>query len=149
MDKDLKLKKKKLLNIKDEKFINFIKKQKKLLKLKKKTISNDAIKLFYDEPTNFFKNHEKLLYNTSYYDDCNNSIFAHYFNVLYNISMDNNYSNSEIYLSNFNSFFKFHGKFLTIQDLALETPLHKIAKFRNKDFFITYFNKLKDINAVN
>ena len=149
MDKDLKLKKKKLLNIKDEKFINFIKKQKKLLKLKKKTISDDVIRLFYDEPTNFFKNHEKLLYNTSYYDDCNNSIFAHYFNVLYNISMDNNYSNSEIYLSNFNSFFKFHGKFLTIQDLALETPLHKIAKFKNKDFFITYYIKLKNIDAVN
>ena len=149
MDKDLKLKKKKLLNIKDEKFINFIKKQKKLLKLKKKTISNDVIRLFYDEPKNFFKNHEKLLYNTSYYDDCNNSIFAHYFNVLYNISMDNNYSNSKIYLSNFNSFFKWHEKFLTIQDLALETPLHKIAKFRNKDFFITYYIKLKNIDAVN
>ena len=149
MDNIFQLKKKKFVKKEREKIKNFIKRQKKLTKLKTKPISNDTIQLFYDKPKNFFENHETLLNNTSYFDESYNSIFIHYFNVLYNISKNNNYSNSDIYLSNFDSFFKFHGKYLTIQDLALETPLHKIAKFRNKEFFITHYKKLKDIGAIN
>ena len=136
---------------KHKELIIFRKTQKKKLKSKKqlKNISNNVIQLFYGDPKNFFENHVTLLKNTSYYDESNNSIFAHYFNILYNIYLKNNNSNSEIYLSKFNSFFKEHGKYLTIQDLALETPLHKIAKIRNKKFFFTYYNKLKEINIIN
>ena len=105
--------------------------------------------LFYNEPKKFFENHKTLLNNTSYYDELGNSIFAHYFNVLYNIFINKDYSYSEIYISNFNSFFKFHKNYITIQDLSLETPLHKIAKFENKIFFITYCNKLRDIDIIN
>ena len=97
----------------------------------------------------FFEKHKTILNNTSYFDECDNSIFAHYFNILYLIFTKNKISNSQIYLTNFNSFFLFHGKYLSIQDLALETPLHKIVKLRNKCFFLIYYDKLKEIGVVN
>ena len=101
MDKDSKQKKQKFLKKKDENIKNLIKKHKQLLKLKKQAISNDTIRLFYDEPTNFFEKHETLLNNTSYYDETNNSIFDHYFYILYNIFINKHYKNSGIYSSNF------------------------------------------------
>ena len=129
--------------------LTYLKIIKKLKKLKKQPIPNDIIKLFYDEPKIFFEKHKTILNNTSYFDECDNSIFAHYFNILYLIFTKNKISNSQIYLTNFNSFFLFHGKYLSIQDLALETPLHKIVKLRNKCFFLIYYDKLKEIGVVN
>ena len=140
-----------------QKFLNKINKKpltkrkiyKKIKKLKKQPIPNDAIQLFYNEPKNFFENHKTLLENTSYYDENDNSIFVHYFYILHNIFKKNNFSNSKMYLTNFNSFFIYHKKYLSIQDASLETPFHKIAKLRNKNFFIMYYNKLKTIDVVN
>ena len=140
-----------------QKFLNKINKKpltkrkiyKKIKKLKKQPIPNDAIKFFYNEPKKFFENHKILLENTSYYDESDNSIFVHYFYILHNIFKKNNFSNSEVYLTNFDSFFIYHKKYLSIQDASLETPLHKIAKLRNKNFFIMYYNKLKSIDLVN
>ena len=139
----------KILNEKYKKPLTQRQIYKKIIKSKKPPISNEIIQLFYNEPKNFFENHETLLKNTSYYDECDNSIFAHYFNILYNIFIKYNYSDSKLYISNFYSFFVYHKKYLTIQDASLETPLHKIAKLRNNYFFIMYFNKLKRIKAIN
>ena len=94
-----------------------------------KDIPENTIKLFYNDPRSFFAEHKALLENTSYYDSCGNSIFAHYFEILYISSKKgkNNYK-TEIYESNFNSFFIAHKKFITMQDISLETPLQKLAK---------------------
>ena len=121
-----------------------------IYKLKKEPISDNIIQLFYEDPKTFFENHETLLNNTSFFDESGNSIFAHYFHILYmKFTNNNHYLNYEIYTSNFDSFFKIHGKYLAIQDLSLETPLHKIAKLRKIKFFFLIYNKLQLIDAVN
>ena len=125
----------------------------KLSKFYKPSISNDTILLFYSDPKIFFENNATLLNDTSYFDELGTSIFEHYFYVLYTkfIEENNNRLNSrnDIYSSNFSSFFKTHAKYITIQDFHLDTPLHKIAKKRNKKFFITYYKLLKDIDVAN
>ena len=114
-----------------------------------KNIPPNAIELFYNVPSHFFDIHTSLLNDTSYYDDSGISIFAHYFNVLHLISKNENYLYSDIYKSNFDSFFREYGKYLAIQDISLETPLHKIIKMRNKNFFLEIYRKLKNINVIN
>ena len=123
----------------------------KIHSLKKPHIHNDVIQLFYNEPEKFFSNHEELLNATSYYDDSETSIFIHYFYVLHMMfkKEKKNEFKYDIYKSNFNSFFSFHGKYLSIQDLSLETPLHKIVKFKKKKFFLKIYQLLKKINVVN
>ena len=131
-----------ILNKKYKKPLTYKKTYKKISKLKKPPISNETIQSFYTDPKYFFGNHITLLNKTSYFDECGNSIFAHYFFVLHDIFIGKNNSNpnNEIYSSNFLSFFKAHEKYITIQDLSLDTPFHKIAKLRNKLFFIKYYN---------
>ena len=142
-----------LLNKKYKKELDFKKTFRKISKLLKPSISNETIELFYSDPKNFFENSLTLLNNTSYFDELGNSIFTHYFYILYEIFIEekNNKRNSnyEIYKSNFSSFFRANKKYITIQDICLDTPLHKIAKKRNKIFFLNYYNLLKDINVVN
>ena len=139
-----------ILNKKYKKPLTYRKTYKKIKKLEKPSISNEIIQSFYSDPKYFFGNQITLLNKTSYFDECGNSIFAHYFFVLYEIFIGKNNANpnNEIYISNFLSFFKAHEKYITIQDLSLDTPFHKIAKLRNKLFFIKYYNLLKDINII-
>ena len=141
-----------ILNKKYKNPLTYRKTYKKISKFRLPPISNETILLFYNEPKKFFENHITLLNNTSYYDELGTSIFAHYFYILYTIFIEQNNKsnlNNEIYLSNFSSFFKAHKKYITTQDFSLETPLHKLAKKRNKIFFIKYYNLLKDIDVVN
>ena len=127
----------------------------KLKPLMKKPISDDIINLFYTDPVSFFNNYKKLLKNTSYFDKIGFSIFHHYFYVLYEYKRyEDSYINKnnfqfEVYESNFESFFKEEGKYLSIQDLSLETPLHKLAKLKDKKFFLEICQKLKNINLLN
>ena len=113
-------------------------------------ISNDIVQLFYENPKDFFSSYEKLIEHTSFYDDCGNSIFVHYFYVL-----SDSYNNKsikitdDIYEKNFQNFFKKEAKYLSIQDFSLETPLHKLAKLRDKQVFLKICEKLKDINVLN
>ena len=121
----------------------------KIKKLFKPCISNDTILLFYENPEEFFNSYENLIEKTSFYDDSGNSIFVHYFYALYDLYKEKNEINSDnIYEKNFNNFFTKEAKFLSIQDLALETPLHKLAKFIDKKFFFYICKKLKDINVL-
>ena len=130
--------------------IGIVKIYKIIARLRKKPISVETIQLFYDEPKAFFENHSTLLNNTSYFDESGNSIFDHYFNVLYmQFTNKNNYLNNKIYTSNFNSFFKTYEKYLAMQDSSLETPFHKIAKLRKIKFFFLIYNQLKLIDALN
>ena len=124
-----------------------------LSKIKKYALppfSNDIIQLFYENPKDFFSSYEKLIEHTSFYDDCGNSIFVHYFYVL-----SDSYNNKsikitdDIYEKNFQNFFKKEAKYLSIQDFSLETPLHKLAKLRDKQVFLKICEKLKDINVLN
>ena len=94
----------------------------------KRPIKESVIQKFYDEPEQFFSSFKRDLNNTSLYDISGNSIFVHYFNVL---NSEQN-AKSDIYEKNFNIFFKELGKDLSIQDSCLDTPLHKLAKFKNK-----------------
>ena len=112
-------------------------------------ISNDTIQLFYENPQEFFSSYEKLLENTSFYDDGGNSIFIHYFYVIHELYNDKSAEISDsIYEKNFTGFFRNEAKYLSIQDFSLETPLHKLAKLRNKNFFLNICKKLKDINVL-
>ena len=121
----------------------------KIIKTSLNNIPQDVIVLFYNEPNQFFLEHLYLLKNTSYYDERGNSIFAHYFYILYSISTNkNNIINPEIYESNFDSFFEMHKKYISILDLCLESPLHKLAKMNNKIFFLKIYKRLKKIDVI-
>ena len=122
---------------------------KKIKKLRAPPIPNDTIKLFYDNPNDFFASYEQLLEKTSFFDDSENSIFAHYFYILHEKYKKNNLGNNDnIYEINFNSFFTKEAKYLSIQDYHLDTPLHKLAKFNDKKFFLYICKKLKEINIL-
>ena len=54
----------------------------------------------------------------------------------------------KIYESNFESFLKEYESYFSLQDVILDTPLHKIAKRKDKGFFIEIYNKLKNINLI-
>ena len=126
---------------------------------KKKPIPDSVIKMFYEQPEQFFKQEHKLLENTTFFDFNGNSIFSHYFYILYesykrrnNIEPANQNDNSlkfEIYESKFDSFFNENERYLLIQDVNLDTPLHKIARRKDKGFFIEIYQKLKKINLIN
>ena len=132
---------------------NFILKE--INQVKKKPIPESIIKTFYEQPSIFFKNYKNLLEQYSPFDDAGISIFDHYFYVLYEYKryedtyINNNNFQFDVYESNFESFFKEEGKYLPIQDLSLETPLHKLAKLRDKKFFLEICQKLKNINLLN
>ena len=120
--------------------------------IKKKPLSPKVLELFYEEPTKFFEDYKQLLEKTSLFDSAGISIFMHYFYVLYNYRHKIRFKrnvNFEIYENNFDSFFKEEGKYLSIQDFSLETPLHKLAKLKNKQFFLEICQKLKQINILN
>ena len=128
---------------------------KKIKKLKKIPLPQNVIDLFYDQPTQFFTEFKSLLENTSLFDYTNTSIFMHYFNILYNQykhqndNQEKKYdSNYEIYEKNFDKFFKEEGKFLSIQDFTLDTPLHKLARI-DKVFFLKICDKLKKLEVLN
>ena len=57
--------------------------------------------------------------------------------------------NKDIYEKNFNNFFIEHKKALLLQDYFLDTPLHKIAKLRNKKIFLEIFKKFDEIGILN
>ena len=125
-------------------------------KIKKKPIPQNVIQLFYEEPEKFFNQYNDLLEKTSFFDDAGISIFVHYFYVLYEnykFQNDSKYSKPdlkyEIYESNFDSFFLKESKYLLIQDIHLDTPLHKLARFKNKKFFFKIYEKLKKLNIIN
>ena len=56
--------------------------------------------------------------------------------------------NFQIYESKFESFLKEYEKYFLLQDVVLDTPLHKIAKRKDKGFFIELFQKLNKINLI-
>ena len=124
----------------------------------RKPIQNRTIKLFFENPDNFFNEHYNLLFNTSFMDISGNSIFSHYFFILlenYKIknnqkaNINENVYNFNIYESNFDSFFKEYERYLIIQDFNLDTPLHKIARMKDKGFFIEIYKKLRRIEIIN
>ena len=119
-----------------------------LSKTRKKPIPDSIISLFYNDPQKFFLQHKELLNNTSYFDSCGNSIFMHYFYILYEDYKINN-NEVPIYKQNFDTFFKEHKNYLIVQDICLDTALHKISRLKNKTFFIYIFQKLQDLNIIN
>ena len=112
----------------------------------KKPIRESVIQQFYEEPEQFFSSFKNNLNNTSLYDISGNSIFVHYFNVL--DSKQKSKDNLDIYEKNFQIFFKELGKYLSMQDSCLDTPLHKLAKFKNKNLFFDICQKLYDIGVL-
>ena len=133
----------------------FIKKYRIKSRFNKRPITNIIINIFYDNPQLFFTKYRKTLKNSTYFDICGNSIFIHYFYILHEehklskTFMIKNYiinnkilSNINIYIKYFDEFFKENKNNLLIQDLSLETPLHKIAKFHDKSFFVKIIQKL-------
>ena len=152
--------KKEVQSIKDKISFGELKQVLKKLKSirKKKPISNTIIKTFYEQPEKFFENYHAILENTTFFDYTGNSIFSHLFYILYvdykrrnNIGVLSEYEknlNFQIYESKFESFLKEYEKYLLIQDMALDTPLHKIAKRKDKGFFIELYQKLNKINLI-
>ena len=130
-----------------------------IYKSKNKPIKDSIIELFYDNPENFFTNHKTLLEKTSFFDSYGNSIFQHYFYILsenYKLNNEKKYPNKiftnekiQVYENNFSSFFKEHKKYLLIQDICLDTPLHKIARLNNKMFFVNICKKLNELEILN
>ena len=125
---------------------------------KKKPISYSIIKTFYEQPEKFFGDYHSILENTTFFDYTGNSIFSHLFYVLYvdykrrnnigAISESEKNLNFQVYESNFESFLKEFERYFLIQDIVLDTPLHKIAKRKDKGFFIELYQKLKKINLI-
>ena len=152
--------KKEVQSIKDKISFGELKQVLKKLKSirKKKPISNTIIKTFYEQPEKFFENYHAILENTTFFDYTGNSIFSHLFYILYvdykrrnNIGVLSEYEknlNFQIYESKFESFLKEYEKYLLIQEMALDTPLHKIAKRKDKGFFIELYQKLNKINLI-
>jgi len=143
----------------DMKLKDFIQVFKKLKSIrKKKTIRYSVIKTFYEQPEKFFGDYHKILENSTFFDYAGNSIFYHLFYVLYvdykrrnNIGVLNDNEknlNFQIYESKFESFLKEYEKYFLLQDVVLDTPLHKIAKRRDKGFFIELYQKLNKINLI-
>ena len=138
------------------------KEYKLLLRNRKKEVNNSLITIFYKSPKEFFSQYNISLKYSSYFDICGNSIFMHYFYILYkdhcfikNISSKNALSknliseNTNVYHNNFTKFFKEHKKNLIILDLCKETPLHKIAKFQDKTFFLKIIQQLHNSGILN
>ena len=129
-------------------------------KTRVKPINDSIILLFYNDPQTFFKQHKYLLENSSYFDSCGNSIFIHYFNILYEqhkkyqnqtikqTSSVQNRNNKSIYVQYFDSFFNKHKKYLLIPDICLDTPLHKISRFRDKSFILKIIQKFYDLGIL-
>ena len=145
------------INIKD-----FIRQSKKRFTKIKKPIGSSMINIFYDSPQKFFTQYKKAIKHSSYFDICGNSIFMHYFYILYekhklnrkkiviNDSSKNKIlSNITIYEKNIDAFLKEHKDNLFIQDLCLESPLHKIAKLHDKTFFLKIIEKLNILGILN
>ena len=148
------------LNKNDMKLKDFIQVFKKLKSIrKKKPISYSVIKTFYEQPEKFFDAYHSILENSTFFDYAGNSIFCHLFYVLYvdykrrnNIGVLNENErnlNFQIYESNFESFLKENENYFFSQDVVLDTPLHKIAKRKDKGFFIELYPKLEKINLIN
>ena len=142
-----------------EKELSLIQFYKIIYKSRNKPIKDSIIELFYDNPENFFTNHKTLLEKTSFFDSYGNSIFQHYFYILlenYKLNNEKKYPNKiftnekiQIYENNFSSFFKEHKKYLLIQDICLDTPLHKIARLNDKRFFVNICKKLNELKILN
>ena len=141
---------------------DFIKQCKKRVRIRKKPLSNSMINIFYDSPQKFFTQFKKSIKYSSYFDICGNSILMHYFYILYedykiskkilkknDIKRNMFLSNINIYKTNIDAFLKEHKDNLFIQDLSLETPLHKIAKLHDKIFFLKIFEKLNILGILN
>ena len=139
------------------------KKHKLLLRNRKKEVDNSLIYEFYKSPEEFFSqyNNTSLKYS-SYFDICGNSIFMHYFYILYkdhcfinNISSKNALSknlileNINVYHNNFIEFFKENKNNLLFLDICEETPLHKIAKLQDKTFFFKIIQQLHTSRILN
>ena len=143
-------------NMKLKEFIQVFKKLKSIRK--KKPISYSVIKTFYEQPEKFFGEYHSIIENSTFFDYAGNSIFSHLFYVLYvdykrrnNIGMLNENEknlNFQIYESKFESFLKQYEKYFLLQDVFLDTPLHKIAKRKDKGFFIELYQKLSKINLI-
>lgn len=116
----------------------------KLKEKKQKLIPNTIIQIFYDKPQIFFNNYKTYLKNTSYFDNCGFSIFIHYFYILF----ENKEKDKEIYIKNFSQFFTDYKDALIIQDYFLDTPLHKLAKMRNKKYFLEICDKFNEIGIL-
>ena len=139
-----------------EEFKQVFKKLKSLRK--KKPISYNIIKTFYEQPEKFFGDYHSILEKTTFFDYAGNSIFSHLFYVLYvdykrrnnigAISESEKNLNFQVYESKFESFLKEYERYFLIQDIILDTPLHKIAKRKDKGFFIELYQKLKKINLI-
>ena len=99
----------------------------------KKSIPDSTIQLFHNNPEQFFSSAKTLLSDTSFFDICGNSIFVLYFHIL--CEKDNSKCKKDIYEKNFDKFFNEFGNNLSLQDMTLETPLHKLIKFKNKKIF--------------
>ena len=140
----------------------FIKQSKNRVRMRKKPISNSMINIFYDSPQKFFAQYKKSIKYSSYFDICGNSIFMHYFYILYekhklntkkiaknNLSKNKILLNINVYENNIDAFLKEHKDSLVIQDLCFETPLHKIAKLHDKIFFLKIFEKLNILGLLN
>ena len=147
------------LNKNDMKLKDFIQVFKKLKSIrKKKPISYSVIKTFYEQPEKFFDEYHSILENSTFFDYAGNSIFCHLFYVLYVDYKTRNHIevlneneknlNFQIYESKFESFLKEYEKYFLLQDVVLDTPLHKIAKRKDKGFFIELFQKLNKINLI-
>jgi len=145
---------------KDMKLKDFIQVFKKIKSIREKNpIPFTVIKTFYEQPEKFFGDYHSIIENTTFFDNAGNSIFCHLFYVLYvdykkrnNIGVLNENEKKfklEVYKSKFKSFLKEYESFFSLQDLVLDTPLHKIAKRKDKGFFIEIYQKLKDINLIN
>ena len=125
---------------------------------KKKPISYTIIKTFYEQPEKFFDEYHAILETTTFFYFAGNSIFYHLFYVLYvgykrrnNIGVLNENEknlNFQVYESKFESFLKEYERYFLVQDISLDTPLHKIAKRKDKGFFIELYEKLKKINLI-
>ena len=139
-----------------------IRKSKRMVRFKKRPISNSLINKFYDTPEKFFTEYNKSLKYSSYFDICGNSIFMHYFYVLYeeyklsNKKLAKNHiinnkilSNINIYKKHFDLFLQENKSNLFTQDINLETILHKIARLHDKTFFAKIIQKLKILGILN
>ena len=130
--------------------------------LEKKPINVLVIQTFYENPQLFFTQFKKAIKYSSYFDVSGISIFMHYLYLLYEDHRNSKktlskkflinekiLSNINIYQNNFSQFVQEHREKLLVQDLCQETFFHKIAKFRDKTFFVKICEKLNTLEILN
>ena len=117
-------------------------------KLKNILLPNTYVINLLENPSNFFSNikedSKEMMKKYILYDDQYILLFQYFIEKIYNKKDKNN----DIYIKNFSLFFDCFKEKLETVNRKLETFLHIIANYNNKQIFVDLFLKLNNMNLI-